>query len=180
MTQHQICEVQVMGKKSVKENKNIYFQARENADLSRAEASEKTFISESRIESIEYDNSIPRPDEVIAMARAYNSASMCNYYCSHDCVIGQEYVPEIQTRHLSEAVLEMLASLNELEEHKNRLIAITADDKIDDSELHDLAVIQDGLSRVSMAIDSFQLWVDDKIKTGVIDKEAYDQARKKL
>ena len=95
-----------MGKKSVKENKNIYFQARENADLSRAEASEKTFISESRIESIEYDNSIPRPDEVIAMARAYNSASMCNYYCSHDCGLGQEYIPEIQTRHLAEEARE--------------------------------------------------------------------------
>lgn len=169
-----------MGKKSVKENKNVYFQARENAGLTREEASEKTFISESKIESIEYDNSIPKPDEVLAMARAYNMASMCNYYCSHDCEIGQEYVPEIQSRHLTQAVLEMLSSLKQLTNHKDRLIDITADGKIDDTELHDLAVIINGLERVSMAIDSFTLWVDNKITSGIIDKEALDQEKNTL
>jgi hypothetical protein len=40
-----------MGKKSIKENKNIYFQSREEAGLTRAQASElMDFISESRIE----------------------------------------------------------------------------------------------------------------------------------
>jgi putative ABC transport system permease protein len=42
-----------MGKKSVKENKNIYFQSREEAGLTRAQASElMDFISESRIEKM--------------------------------------------------------------------------------------------------------------------------------
>ena len=169
-----------MGKKSVKENKNIYFLARENAGLTRAEASEKTFISESRIEKIEYDKSAPRPDEVIAMARVYNSASICNYFCSHDCEIGQKYVPEIQSKQLTQAVLEMLASLNVLEEQKNRLIAISADGIIDETEMHDLAVIRSGLRRISMAIDSFDLWVEDQIATGIIDGEALEQEIDKL
>ena len=144
-----------MGKKSVKENKNIYFLARENAGLTRAEASEKTFISESRIEKIEYDKSAPRPDEVIAMARVYNSASICNYFCSH-------------------------ASLNVLDEQKNRLIAISADGIIDETEMHDLAVIRSGLRRISMAIDSFDLWVEDQIASGIIDGEALEQEIDKL
>lgn len=169
-----------MGKKSIKEDKNYYFQARENAGLTRAEASEKTYISESRIEKIEYDSSTPRPDEVIAMAKAYNAASMCNYYCSHDCEIGQEYVPAIQERQLSQAVLEMLSSFNKFEDYKNRLIDISADGEIDESELHDLAVIQDGLERISMAIDSFQLWVDDKIASGVIDKEVLEREKERI
>lgn len=169
-----------MGKKSVKEDKNIYFLARENAGLTRAEASEKTFISESRIEKIEYDKSAPRPDEVIAMSRAYNSASICNYFCSHDCEIGQKYVPEIQSKHLAQAVLEMLASLNVLEEQKNRLIAISADGIIDETELHDLAVIRKGLDRISRSIDSFNLWVDEQIAAGVIDSEALDNEISKL
>ena len=43
-----------MGKKSTKENKNMYFQCREAAGLTRAQASELLgFISESRIEKIE-------------------------------------------------------------------------------------------------------------------------------
>ena len=169
-----------MGKKSVKEDKNIYFLSRENADLTREEASEKTFISKSRIESIEYESSAPRPDEVIAMARAYNSASMCNYYCSHDCEIGQEYVPEIQTRHLTQAVLEMLSSMNNFDKHKEQLIDITADGKIDQTELHDLAIIQNGLARVSMAIDSFNLWVNNKISDCIIDKDDLELERNSL
>ena len=169
-----------MGKKSVKENKNVYFRAREDARLTRAEASEKTSISESRIEKIENRNATPHPDEVLAMARAYSAPSICNYYCSHDCEIGQEYVPEIKTSHLTQAVLEMLASLNEFDEYKNRLIAIASDGTIDETELRDLAKIQSGLDRVSMAIDSFQLWVDDNVASGVIDKDALDREREKL
>lgn len=166
-----------MGKRSTREDKNVYFRAREDAGLTRAEASEATSISESRIEKIELQNSVPHPDEVNAMAEAYGSPSICNYYCSHDCEIGQHYVPEIQTRHLTQAVLEMLASLNDLEEQKNRLIAITADGIIDDNEIKDLARIQNELDRISMAIDSFNLWVDDKTAAGVIDKDKLSAAR---
>ena len=169
-----------MGKKSVKEDKNMYFKAREDAGFTRAEASERTSISESRIEKIENRNQLPHPDEVLAMSRAYASPLLCNYFCSHDCEIGQEYVPEIQVRHLTQAVLEMLASINELEEHKNRLIAIAADGMIDDSELHDLARIQVELGRVRTAIDSFNNWVDEEIAKGTIDKEALAAERSKL
>lgn len=169
-----------MGRRSVKEDKNIYFRTREEAGLTRAEASEKTFISESRIEKIEYGSGVPRPDEVIAMARAYNSAYLCNYYCSHDCEVGQKYVPEVRQKHLTQAVLEMLASFNSFDEYKNRLISVAADGMIDESELHDLAVIMDGLGKISVAIDSFRLWVDDNVASGVIDKDALDKERSSL
>ena len=63
----------------------------------------------------------------------------------------------------------MLAALNDLEENKNRLIAITADGLIDESEVRDLVKIQSELSRVSMAIDSFNLWISEQVAAGVID-----------
>ena len=168
-----------MGRKSIKEDKNVYFQSREGANLTREEASEKTYISKSRIESIEYDESAPKPDEVIAMAHAYNSATICNYYCSHDCEIGQEYVPEIQIRHLTQAVVETLSSLRSLDKLKDNLIDITADGIIQETELQELAEILDGFDRVSLAIDSFKLWVENKVTAGIIDKEALDAARNK-
>ncbi len=161
-----------MGRKSVREDKNVYFSARTDAGLTREQASEQTSISESRIEKIELQNALPHPDEVLAMARAYGSQSICNYYCSHECLIGQEYVPEIRPRILSQAVLEMLAALNDLDENKNRLIAITADGLIDESEVRDLARIQVELSRVSMAIDSFNLWINEQVAAGTIDRSA--------
>ena len=152
-----------MGRKSVKEDKNAYFKAREDAGFTRAKASELTSISESRIEKIENRNAVPHPDEVLSMAHAYHAPIICNYYCSHDCEIGKEYVPEIQVRPLTQAVLEMLASMNELDQQKNRLIAISADGQIDESEMSDLAMIQKELARVSNAIDSFNHWVDETI-----------------
>ena len=169
-----------MGKRSVKEDKNAYFRAREDAGFTRAEAADRTSISESRIEKIENRNQVPHPDEVLAMANAYGAPIICNYYCSHDCKIGQEYVPEIQVRHLTQAVLEMLASMNELDEQKNRLVAIAADGIIDETEIRDLAKIQTELARVQNAISSFNHWVDDEIARGTIDKETLEKEKQSL
>ena len=98
-----------MGKKSVKEDKSIYQLAREEADMTRAEASEAMdFVSESRIEKYESGRSPVQPEEVLAMARAYKKPGLCNYYCSHECPIGQEYVPEVEVKELAQIVLKTL------------------------------------------------------------------------
>ena len=61
-----------MGKKSTKEDKSIYQICREEAGLTRAEASEAmSFVSESRIEKFESGKSPVQPEEVLAMAKAY-------------------------------------------------------------------------------------------------------------
>ena len=53
-----------MGKKSTKENKNIYQIFREEQNLTRDKASElMEFISPDRIEKIESEKSLPHPDE---------------------------------------------------------------------------------------------------------------------
>ena len=158
-----------MGRKSTKENKNIYHISRENAGLTREAAAEQLdFISSDRIEKIESEKSLPHPDEILAMADCYKNPSLCNYYCSHECPIGQEYVPEVKFKELSQITLEMLASLNSLEKEKNRLIEITVDGMISDDELQDFEKIQDQLAQISLAIDSLQLWVQKAIADGKI------------
>ena len=160
-----------MGRKSTKENKNIYQTSREAADLTREAASELLeFISSDRIEKIENEKSLPHPDEILAMADCYKNPSLCNYYCSHECPIGQEYIPEVKFKELSQITLEMLASLNSLEKEKNRLIEITVDGEISDDEIHDFEKIQEQLSQISLAIDSLQLWVQKAIADGKIAK----------
>ena len=122
-----------MGRKSTKENKNIYQTSREEIELTRESAAEKLkFISSDRIEKIENEKSLPHPEEILAMADCYKNPSLCNYYCSHECPIGQEYVPEVKFEELSQITLEMLASLNTIEKEKNRLIEITVDGVISD------------------------------------------------
>ena len=158
-----------MGRSSTKENKNIYQQSRENASLTReSAAAQMEFLSESKIEKIEYEKALPQPEEVLAMAKCYKNPSLCNYYCSHECPIGQEYVPEVKFKELSQITLEMLASLNSLENEKNRLIEITVDGIISEDELKDFEKIQKQLGQISIAIDSLQLWVDQAILDGKI------------
>ena len=61
-----------MGRKSTKENKNIYQISRENNGLTRDAAAERLeFISSDRIEKIESEKSNPHPDEILAMAECF-------------------------------------------------------------------------------------------------------------
>lgn len=161
-----------MGRKSTRENKNIYQISREEVGLTREAAAEQLeFISSDRIEKIESEKSFPHPDEILAMADCYKNPSLCNYYCSHECPIGQEYVPEVKSKELSQITLEMLASLNSLDKQKARLIEITVDGIISDDEMEDFKRIQEQLEYISMAIDSLQLWVQKAIIDGRIEKE---------
>lgn len=160
-----------MGRKSTKENKNIYQTSREEMELTRESAAEKLkFISSDRIEKIESEKSLPHPEEILAMADCYKNPSLCNYYCSHECPIGQEYVPEVKFKELSQITLEMLASLNTLEKEKNRLIEITVDGVISDDEKKDFEKIQEKLAQISLAIDSLELWVQKAIVDGRISE----------
>lgn len=157
-----------MGKVSVKEDKNIYQLYREEAHLTRAAASELLeFITESRIERIE-NGSVPQPDEVFAMALAYKKPELCNYFCSHECRIGREYVPEIRSNSSLQAiVLEILSKLNALNREKDRLIDISVDGKISDDEMPEFLKIRDELDEMSLTIDSLKLWLDKSL----IEKE---------
>lgn len=160
-----------MPKKSTIKNKNAYLESREALDLTRAEASELTGISESRIEKIESEKVLPYPEDILAMAAAYKNPSLCNHYCSNDCRIGQKYVPEIENKSLAEIVLTMLSMLNSLNSRKERLIEITADGTIEDSELRDFVRIQQELEKISASADSLRLWIDNKILSGTIDEK---------
>lgn len=161
-----------MGRKSTKENKNIYQTSREELGYTRAEAAEKLgFISADRIEKIESEKTLPHPEEILAMADCYKAPSLCNYFCSHECPIGQEYVPEIKAKELSQITLEMLAALNNLAKRKERLVEITVDGEITEDEISDFVVIQEVLDKMSLIIDSLNLWVSNTIAAGKLDKD---------
>ncbi len=167
-----------MGKKSIKENKNVYFEAREQAGLTRAEASEIIgTISESRLEKLETEKTAILPEDVVDMARAYKKPELCNYYCTHECRIGKDSVPEVKASSLSEIVLGMLAALNSLDSQKNRLIDITADGVISDDELPDFVNIQKQLDQIDMTVESLKLWVASTIADGKIDKDKLNKLK---
>lgn len=167
-----------MARVSTKENKNIYHRTREALQLSREAASELLeSIPPERIEKIENERSLPHPDEVLTMAEKYKQPSLCNYYCANQCPIGQQYVPEIKIKDLSQIILEMLASLNSMNKRKERLIEITADGVISDDELEDFIYIQEELERISITVETLQLWSERMLATGAIDARRYQAAK---
>ena len=170
-----------MGKQSIRENKTIYQICREEAGLTRSEASEKmTAVSDSRIEKIEYEMQDPTPYDIIQMADAYQRPDLCNYFCSHKCEIGHRYVPEIEVSDLSDIILETIASLNEINPLTTRLIQIARDGKISDDEMKDFAFISQKLDEVSLAIDSLNLWVDKTASQKGLNIDLLNAEKKKL
>ncbi len=155
-----------MGKKSTKENKNVYQQAREDLNLTRAAASDATngVLSESRIEKIESGTLNARPEDVVIMADIYNKPELCNYYCTKECQIGRRYVPEVKTVHdLPQIAMELLSNLNALNRDKDRIIDITADGKVTENEANDFEVFRKHLSEMSLAIETLKLWAGKEL-----------------
>ncbi|MBP3870339.1 MAG: helix-turn-helix transcriptional regulator [Faecalicoccus sp.] len=169
-----------MARASTKEKKTIYQTRREELGLSREKASELLeFMTPERIERIESGKFTAHPDEVVLMAKKYKAPQLCNYYCAKECEIGRQYVPEIKVKELPQIVLEMLASLNSVKKRQERLIEITVDGQIEAEEIEDLITIQEELEKISITVETLQLWVENKLASGDIDMEAYTAAKSK-
>ena len=170
-----------MGKQSTRENKTIYQICREEAGLTRSEASEKmTAVSDSKIEKFEYEMQDPTPYDIIQMADAYKRPDLCKYFCSHKCEIGHRYVPEVEVSDLSDIILETIASLNEINPLTTRLIQIARDGKISDDEMKDFAFISKKLDEISLAVDSLNLWVDKTANEQGLNIDLLNAEKEKL
>ena len=74
-------------------------------------------------------------------------------------------------KELSSIVLEMLASLNSVSKSKDRLIEIAADGVISDDEIDDFIYIQNELERISITVETLQLWSEKMLAPGKINAE---------
>jgi hypothetical protein len=164
-------------KKGSEKEKNVYLKIRKDElGLTREKASDLLqFITPERLEKIESEKSLAHPDEVLVMSEKYKKPDLCNYYCANQCPIGRRYVPEITMGELPTIVLQMLSSLNETEKEKDRLVEIAADGKIGEDELKDFVHIQNELEKISITVETLQLWAEKMVASGAIDMELYRQ-----
>lgn len=168
-----------MGRKSIKEDKNIYHEARDALDWSREKAAEEIakidngkyfYLDKNKLAKIELDPTTKiQPEDVVGLSKAYNKPELRNYYCCHQCDIGRLDAPEVIYKdNVYEMLVNMEVSLNLVNTNKNRLMEILSDGKVDDSELTDLNNILDSLEKISMTVEAIQLWCE---KTKNIIKE---------
>jgi len=76
--------------------------------------------------------------------------------------------------------LETIASLNTMQKKKDRLIEITVDGHISGDELADFIHIQEELEKISVAVETLQLWCERMVDTGMIDKVQYEAVKRHL
>lgn len=156
-----------MPKTTKEKNTNMYTEARVAAGMTREQASELLeFISADKLYRIESGETIPDPEETLAMQRCYKDVLLSNLYCTRECAIGKEYQQEVKVRHLPQITLEIVDTINRLEEHKNRLIEITSDSSIEEDEMVDFISIIKELERISDACSSLKIWIENKVLHG--------------
>ena len=91
--------------------------------------------------------------------------------------IFRDKYPEIKVKDLSRIVLEMLASLNLAQKSQERLIEITADGEIQEDEISDFVQIQEILEKISITVETLQLWSEQMLANGSIDRDLYERYR---
>lgn len=165
-----------MGRASTKSDKSIYQTTREGCGLTREKASEKIgYLSADRIEKIENAKVNVQPEDILALAECYKAPNLCNYYCSQECPIGQQYIPEIKPKDLSQIAIETLNALNRMNREKERLLEIVEDGEITPDEYADFQEIKKTLDKIVLSVSTLQLWIDQTIADGKIDKNTFDE-----
>lgn len=159
-----------MGRRSTKENKNIYQQSREDKGLSREAAGELLqFVTADRIEKIESGKSAPHPDEVLAMEQGYENPELSNYYCTHECPIGMKYVQRVELKELPQLTVELLSALHAMELERDQMIDISVDGRVNSFERREFDVILQKLSALDRAIRGMRIWIEHALYTGKLD-----------
>lgn len=160
-----------MGKKATKAANNMYYLARseaaaQNPDLtSREKAAEIIGIDRTRLARIELGTILPYPEEVKAMAVAYNMPELCRSYCARECPLGKNNVHEVPITDFDRLALKILGSLQDIDTLKNSLITISEDGVIDENERPAFQEILDSLSKISANAEALRLWAVKNIHT---------------
>lgn len=159
-----------MGKKATKAADNMYYLARSeaaegNPDFSsREKAAEIVGIDRTRLARIELDTIPPYPEEVKAMADAYNMPELCNSYCARECPIGRNSVPEVTIDDFDRLALKVLGSLKDIDSLRASLIAISEDGVIEEKERPAFQAILDSLEKISTNAKALHLWALKNIR----------------
>ena len=146
-----------MGKKATKAADNMYYLARceaaeTNADFSsREKAAELVGIDRTRLARIELDTIVPYPEEVKAMAKAYNTPELNNSFCARECPLGRSSVSEVDIVDFDRLALKVLGSLKDID-------TLREDGIISEDERPAFQDILNSLEKISTNAKALKLW----------------------
>lgn len=142
---------------------NIYRAARKRAAeknplLKNLETAQDVLcIDRLRLLKIENGQKAPEPEDIAAMARAYDAPELRSYYCAKECPLGCDDEPLI-CDDLDKISVRLLSALHFMEKANDRLFEILEDGEVSEDQRKDFIRILDTLKKVSYSTDSLELW----------------------
>jgi hypothetical protein len=138
-------------------------------EIAEIEDGRFTYLNEDKLVKIENETVKIQPEDVLGLSIAYNMPELRNNYCCHQCPIGERDAPRIAFKdNIHEMLVNMTVTLESVNTRKMRLMEILADGEVDDSETKDLDMILEELEKISVTVESIQLWCE---KMKLIDED---------
>lgn len=160
-----------MGTNPTKAMDNIYCRCRKEAAKyndklnSREGASELLGVSPSSLADYELGNTKVVPvDKVVLMADLYNAPEIKNYYCTHECPIGQETIHKLEVAEFDRLTLKVLAALRKMDSINDALVEIAADGKVNDWERPKFNEVMASLDDMAKHTQELRLWAEKNLK----------------
>lgn len=159
-----------MGIRPTKALGNMYCEARIRASRyndrlrSREGAAEMLgYASSSSVADWELGVSTPTPDVVLKMADLYGAPELCNEYCTSQCPLGRN-IPKVEVAELDRITIKTLSTFRRISETREKLLDITEDGVISESEKGDLREIIEHMEELEKLAQSLKLWAAKNIE----------------
>lgn len=162
-----------MGRQATKAVGNRYYQARIAASewderlSSRAGAAEAMNVSDDVIKDAELGLYKCLPvDTVVRMADQYKAPELLNYYCLHECPIGNNRAISDSVSSIDRVTVQLIKQLrvDRLGCVKDLLVDIAEDGEVSDDEVDDLIRVRDYLRDLSKTISELETLTERVVK----------------
>lgn len=137
--------------------------AKTNPELETVEKTySQLFMSREKLLKIEQNDpkkkmTDPTPQDVVEMAKLYAAPELCDYYCTHQCPIGQGRKP-LMHENLSEISTSLMSALHFLNTANDKIHRILSDSKITMDEKEEFKKILTTLNDIAYSAESLKLW----------------------
>lgn len=111
--------------------RSIYQLARNYADLTQLEASERLNISIRSLADYESEKTIPHGDIVADMAEVYGARWLGYEHLRQSTKLGESILPKIDITDIAKSVLVLQKETSDVENVKNFMVEIACDGRID-------------------------------------------------
>lgn len=135
----------------MKENRNIYYNARRTAGLTQERWAEMIGVSTQAVQQYEADINLPGEEIVLRMAEVSMLPPLAYWHLRHKSDIASQQLPPVERLPLSQAVCQLLVRINDFQQRHRELLQIAADGRVDEVEKPVYALALEELGAVVQA-----------------------------